>query len=147
MKTPIERFEERFAKGNDCWQWMNSKGSGGYGLFCFKGRLQGAHRVSYQLYVGDIPKGMHVCHRCDNPSCVNPSHLFLGTALDNAHDRDKKGRCQSGENHYRAKLTEKQVKEIREKWANGARNIDLSREFGVDKRNISNIVYYHTWNG
>ena len=145
MKTPIERFEERFVKSNGCWNWIAQNGTGGYGQFCFKGRLQGAHRVSYQLYVGEIPDGLRVCHRCDNPSCVNPSHLFLGTAADNMRDRDSKGRCPSGEKHYFAKLTENQVKTIRKMWSEGARNIDLAREFGVNKRNISNIVYYHTW--
>lgn len=145
MKTPIERFESRFVKGDGCWNWTAQKGSGGYGLFCFEGRQQGAHRVSYQLYVGEIPEGMHVCHRCDNQSCVNPSHLFVGTASDNAHDRDNKKRCPFGEKHYRAKLTENQVKSIRKMWSSGSRNIDIAREFGVDKRNISNIVYRRTW--
>lgn len=75
-----------------CWPWMAGKNDNGYGRLRFKGRTTYAHRAAYELAVGVIPEGMFVCHTCDNPPCVNPGHLFVGTALDNNRDRIAKGR-------------------------------------------------------
>ena len=95
-----------------CWEWQGSKRSG-YGHTIIGSRKDGtrqsikAHRLAYMLWKGEIPEGYCVCHKCDNPSCINPDHLFVWTRKDNAEDRDKKGR------HDHIKLTEKIVKDIR----------------------------------
>lgn len=87
------RFLARVEQTSGCWIWRgNVRVRGGYGRLGYCGRPQLAHRVAYQIFVGPIPEGMDVCHRCDNPPCVRPDHLFVGTALDNIKDSIKKGR-------------------------------------------------------
>ena len=98
------RDESRFLvyveKSEDgCWTWTGKSRSGEgmrYGLFRANGKYQGAHRVAWQIVHGAIPAGMHVCHHCDNPICVRPDHLFLGTHLDNMRDMVAKGRNRHG---------------------------------------------------
>ncbi len=111
------RFENKFEKiENGCWLWLASTFHNGYGQFQFEGRPQHASRVSYVLYKDEIPNGLFVCHTCDNPLCVNPEHLFLGTHKDNMQDKIKKGRHVSsiGENNGKSKLTENDVRDIRQ---------------------------------
>ena len=89
-------FEDRFwgniDKSGACWEWKKHKHKNGYGGLRYKGKQEYSHRVAWIISFGDIPDGLYVCHRCDNPSCCNPSHLWLGTPADNMHDRDAKGR-------------------------------------------------------
>ena len=90
--TQDERFYSRFQKGAGCWNWTGSKNSWGYGCIRYNQKNDGAHRVAWILKYGKIPKGLCVLHRCDNPACVRPDHLFLGTQMDNMQDRKKKGK-------------------------------------------------------
>ena len=88
----MERFFEKVEKTEKCWGWLAGTNKDGYGKFKMRGKTLQAHRLSWVIHNGIIPEGMCVLHHCDNPPCVNPAHLFLGTILDNNRDRDAKGR-------------------------------------------------------
>lgn len=158
------RFFEKVSidKDTECWNWVGGvRTVSGYGAFRFNGRQNSAHRVSWILHNGTIPDGLFVLHKCDNPACVNPSHLFLGTAQDNSNDMKNKGRSPRGERHGshlhperiargeengNSKLTEKEVLEIRRLFASGKyRKIELSRKFGVDHKLIERIINREIW--
>ena len=133
-----------------CWEWQSNRLPTGYGTYYFKGKNRRAHRVSYELMNGKIPKGQHILHHCDNPPCVNPRHLWSGTTLDNMQDAAQKGRMgktsQPGEEHPNSKLTESQVLEIRDLFARGIYNQGmLGKLFGVSQMQISNIVLRKHW--
>jgi hypothetical protein len=112
-------FEERFwshvSKTSECWNWTGSKLPNGYGHLKRSGERSNvlAHRASYELEYGAIPDELLVCHHCDNPSYVRPSHLFLSTVKGNAEDMVAKGRQQKGEGHYNAKLNDEAVRALR----------------------------------
>jgi len=149
-KTLLNRFVALVDKGRDdeCWIWTGARNADGYGHIQIDNFVEKAHRLSYRLFIGNIPDGMCICHRCDNPSCVNPSHLFLGTKLDNARDREAKNRNTylSGEKHKMAKLTSEQVESIRStpivKHGDKAR---IAMEYGVSQSCIGSILNRKTW--
>ena len=128
-----------------CFLWTGTTTGGGYGRVRRGKRTHYAHRVAYELFVGPIPGGMNVLHRCDTPACVNPDHLFLGTPADRVRNRDEKGRAAAGEQHFRARLTEDDVRTIRARAAAGETQRPLAREYGVDQATISNIVTRKSW--
>lgn len=143
---PVERFLAKVESGPGCWEWTGAKKENGYGAFGLsKGRLVYAHRFAYEQFVGEIPGGMYVCHRCDHPGCVRPDHLFVGTSADNHADMIAKGRSLAGERHHMAKLSEQSVKRIRRLWAQGWKQTDLAALFGVHKGQVSSIVRGQSW--
>ena len=150
MSNIAERFWSKVNKGDGCWEWTAALNSSGYGSFGIGGKICGAHRVAWELTNGPITSKQFVCHRCDNPSCVNPDHLFLGDHGVNARDREAKGRGRGaaplGERNGSAKLTEGQVRSIRLLYRNGERSqADLGRMFGVTQTVIGDLVRRKTW--
>lgn len=145
------RFWNKVIKTEGCWNWIGCKiGKMGYGQFRFvkNGKIQNrAHRVSWIIHNGEIPDGLLVLHKCDNPLCVRPDHLFLGTDLDNATDRMKKGRFTPpiGERNGRAKLNQSDVLEIRRLYYGGMYQSMIAERFGVSQCIVSNILTGKSW--
>lgn len=143
-----ERFWEKVDKSGDCWLWTASLTRGGYGQFPLrKGIIRRAHRIAWQLANGDVPEGMWVLHRCDNPRCVRPDHLFLGTPQDNSADMAAKGRGSKlrGSAKPGAKLTEADVVIIRAERARGVTGTELGRRYGVHRSTIYHICQRDHW--
>jgi len=131
-----------------CWLWTGYNRQDGYGAFSVGKGMPVAHRVSYELFIGPIPKGLHILHKCDNPSCVRPDHLSIGTHLDNMADKTRKGRQArlKGMRNGRAKLTENQIYEIRDRYILGDVTVSqLAREYGVSRTTVRRIVTYQLW--
>lgn len=143
-----ERFWAKVDKSDECWVWTAAEsGHDGYGGFDVNGRWVRASRVSWELAHGPIQTGLHVLHKCDNPPCVRPDHLFLGTQLDNIRDRDQKGRqvAPRGERNGWHKLTADSVREIRRLCATGLRRRDVANSFNVTKSTVGRIVQRKAW--
>jgi hypothetical protein len=139
MRVRWEKKVQRAANG--CLIWTGSKNARGYGNIrnlVTRSRLC-AHRAAYEIFIGPIPEGMQVLHRCDNPSCVEPTHLFLGSQVTNMRDMLSKGRS------FKAKLVPDQVREIRERLLRGDAGVLLAREFGVTPTAISFIKRGRSW--
>jgi hypothetical protein len=149
IKPLEERFWSRIKKDEgDCWIWTGGTTGAGYGAIQDKGKFILAHRLSWGLHYGEIPIGMFVCHTCDNPPCVNPLHLFIGSCSDNMKDKSKKGRAKGaheGNDHPMAKLTVIKVKEIKKLIALGERTYILARNYGVSQPTICDIKYNRVW--
>jgi len=134
-------FWDRVDKSGECWIWTGCKTKAGYGRWAVPGekRTVNAHRWAYILSFGNIPDGLHVCHRCDNPSCVRPGHLFLGTPKHNIHDAIQKGRLNNrGERNGNARLEEWRVQDIRHR--HHVLVEELAKKHGISPHHVTAII-------
>jgi len=156
--TGFRPLDQRFwskvkaASTEACWPWRGCKNSSGYGLIEVNGKQCRAHRISWRIHLKSLPAGMCVLHRCDNPLCVNPRHLFLGTRRDNNIDKVNKGRARggrmSGVSNPASKLTEPEVRSIRKMAASDTSRgsqARIARRFGVSETMVSYIVRRKKW--
>jgi hypothetical protein len=145
-KTLAERVAMYTKRARWCWEWTGTRNPAGYGLINVRDSPRLAHRVAYTLANGSIPLGMSVLHKCDNPGCVRPDHLFIGTLADNNADMRTKGRQRGpslkGSTNPNALLTEAKVRAIRKSNAKGT---DLARKYGVTETTISSIRLRRSW--
>jgi hypothetical protein len=145
-KPLLSRFEEKVEKTDGCWIWRSAFTERGYGVFWINGGNKYAHRLSYELYKGEIPAGLVVMHSCDNPACVNPDHLSVGTYKDNSQDAVKKGRNAYGERNGSAKLSVQQVLEIEKLLKEGKHtHRHIGSMFGVSKCPVGRIARNLGW--
>ena len=147
-KSLEDRFRSKIEISglDECWEWIASKNAQGYGFLSVGGKQVGAHRVSYQLHHGPIPEGLHVLHSCDNPSCVNPAHLHLGTNADNVRERNERDRSAREVSHGQAKLNCSDVVEIRQRYVNKSNTqTELAHTYGVARTTIQQIVNHDIW--
>lgn len=162
-RRPVEdRFWEKVTKNGPtmphmstpCWVWTGATRHFGYGVINMgghKGRIESAHRVSWVIHYGPIPDNICVLHTCDNPLCIRPDHLFLGTRADNNHDMQQKGRCDrlkraKGVRHWKAKLTSDKVLEIRARYAKDKPTyISLAKQYDITLQQIYRIVHRQAW--
>jgi hypothetical protein len=134
-------FDSKVIKGEGCWGWIASMDKDGYGNMMYNRKGIRAHRASWMIHFGDIPEGLWVLHKCDNPTCANPKHLFLGSAKDNNHDMIKKGRnvMPSGENHWGSKLNSLDVSKIKKLLSQGLPQDKIAHMFNVAQATIWRI--------
>lgn len=145
-----DRFWAKVRRVGECWEWAGVHRFDNYGQFGIGGQMRLAHRIAWELTNGPIPDGLYVCHHCDNPPCVRPDHLFLGTARDNALDMLAKGRQgytgSPGEQNHQAKLTASQVRAIRRRYARGGiSQRALAQEYGVTQTTIGRAIRGECW--
>lgn len=152
MRTPREILFRHVDITPGCWEWTGARKKEGYGATGYrlapgKRRLVHAHKLSWEIHFGPVPVGIQVCHRCDNPPCVNPDHLFLGTQADNIADMIAKGRhvAVRGAASPHAKLTEEAVSSIRKLRAQGVTLQELAEMYGVALQNISMAANRKSW--
>jgi hypothetical protein len=151
--TVSERFWSKVDKSGECWVWTASTGRFGYGQFMTvedgMRRNNKAHRFAWELTNGPIPAGKLVLHSCDNPACVKPAHLFLGSQDDNMRDMREKGRSvhwkRSGTRHRQFRLTEDEVREIRAASSGGESNRSIAPRFGIHHGYVSQITTRRVW--
>jgi len=143
-----DRFWGKVEKSPTCWLWRAGKRRRGYGHFWVKGRGIIASRFSWELANGPIPHDLNVLHACDNPPCVRPDHLFLGTKKENYDDSFNKGRSTQpriGKANPISRLLESEIKEIRKRYESGETQPKLGQEFGVTRSAIGKVVRRETW--
>lgn len=146
-KAKGEAFWQYVTPGADdeCWEWQGPCDVWGYGRVYFDRETHKAHRLSYEIHYGVDPGELCVCHSCDNPPCVNPYHLFLGTSVENNADRDAKMRHGWGERNGRALLVEDDVREIRQMVADGITQIAVAERFGVNPTTVHAVIKRRNW--
>ena len=150
-KKTLKRFTDKIQKTDTCWIWNGTRQTKGYGQLWYNGKLHSAHRISYAIYNGGIEPDKVVMHTCDNPNCVNPEHLKLGTQSDNMQDAKKKNRAfnippRKGEENNKTKLNEEKVLKIRELYEQGnITQLELSNMYGVTKTAIHFIIKRKNW--
>ena len=145
MSDAITRFREQVDDRHSCWLWTGKLTNTGYASFnaTYEGQtFWKAHRFAYRVFKGPIPKGMCVLHTCDNRFCVNPDHLHLGTPADNAKQRESRGRGTHGELNGRAKITEQDVRDIRNSTESCS---ELARRYGLHDSHIGRIRTREKW--
>lgn len=152
MLEEIEKFKKKLSPPDNrgCINWVGAKTTAGYGTFNHggrkvKNRTKYAHRFSYEFYNGELKKGFYVCHKCDNPACVNPEHLFLASPKDNNNDMIKKKRIQHGSNHWKSKLTEKEVVRIRKMIKINIKQTIIAEKFNISPNHVSCIKTKKLW--
>jgi hypothetical protein len=130
-----------------CWLWVGFTHPGGYGHLTISGKLHKAHRLSYEVHKSAIPDGMHVCHTCDNPSCINPDHLFLGTHDDNMKDKARKNRTapMQGTLNPQSRLSDWMVADIIRRRRSGESGVSVAARFGISPCTVSAIVTGRNW--
>lgn len=146
----LECFWQKVDKRSECWIWTGGKSGSGYGNKWDGKKVRGTHCISYEIHHNTmIPKSLQVCHTCDVRDCVNPSHLFLGTANDNMKDKVAKGRQArlKGEAHGNSKLTDGQVLSIKQELQNDTIHscVCIAKKYGVSRLTISDIKLGRTW--
>ena len=141
------RFWKKVKKGPSCWEWTGSRDRKGYGRIAATLAVRNlkAHRISYQLHVGPIPPGLSVLHKCDNPGCVRPDHLFLGTNADNMQDMISKGRGGLGERNPGARLTAADIEDIRKSRSRGESFRSIAARLHVSPSCVHKVATKKTW--
>jgi HNH endonuclease len=150
--TNAERLDRYVITASGCWEWKGARNSFGYGTVGIRDRILGlhqswlAHRLSYATFIGAIPPGLNVLHRCDNPPCINPLHLFLGTDADNHADMIRKGRQRNvrGEGVINSKMTDEKVRRIRSLFP-VLNDCEIARVFQVSSNLIWGIRHGRSW--
>ncbi len=143
-KTLEERFWSKVDRRTkiECWVWRGAKNLAGYGNIKVEGKYTNAHRISYKIHFGEIKKGLVICHKCDNPTCVNPNHLFSGTPQENDDDKVRKNRSLKGIKHPLAKLNEQNVLEIRKSVGT---HQSIADKYNVSRRLIGMVKQKTIW--
>jgi hypothetical protein len=143
----LKRFMSHVEKADSgCWLWRGGQNGEGYGMFHRAGRNKVAHRASWELHRGPIPRGTLVRHDCDNRLCVNPDHLLLGDHWENVQDMVDRGRSPHGEKHWLSKATERQAESMREEYAAGKTSVrELAAKHGLGRGTIHAILTGRTW--
>lgn len=144
-RLEINKLEVQRDYETPCWEYQGSLDKDGYGRLCIQGKWTKTHRLAYIEFVGAISEGLQVLHKCDNPKCFNPDHLFLGTTQDNVDDMVKKGRGAKGSKVGNSKLTESVVKEILTTDFKYGGIIKLAKHLNVHRSTIDHIIKNDTW--
>jgi hypothetical protein len=146
INDPVERLILNLEKTKTCWLWTGTITGMGYGTIRVRGRYVFVHRYAWELGHRKLSRWECVLHRCDNPRCIRPSHLWVGTQAENQDDKVGKFRQAVGEKNGRHKLTEEQVIEIRRRLRRGDRVVDLASEFNITRSSVRKIGLHLSWN-